>query len=393
MTSTAIALLASFFLSWWLVDHVSLPFVWIALVAVACCAWNGRRATMTAAKLVWLNVAVAAIVLGVLEIYLWATAPETPVFDRATPASACYVDHLDYGYAPLGPCRTRITKLYAGEPIYSVVYTFDDRGFRVAPPEAPLPERLGCVLFFGGSHTLGEGVEDDQSMPWQVGRKTGGRFAIRNLSFHGWGPHQMLSALESGNAERSVGCRVTHVVYLALYWHASRVAGRSWWDPNGPRYVLDQNGRAVRAGYFSDVRLRGYVPRRILYRLEKSFIYQKYLMARLDPYKAPIGPRDVDLFVAVIDKSREEVAARFPGASFHVFVSDVSRSLPMAGDLAERIAALGIDVHRVSDAIPDYRQPSDPRYGLSPADTHPSPAAYDRMSDYVVKEILGYSPP
>jgi hypothetical protein len=112
--------------------------------------------------------------------------------------------------------------------------------------------------------TFGEGVQDDETLPWHVGSLTGGRYATRNLSYHGWGPHQMLAALQSGRAERAARCEVTQVIYMAYYSHALRVAGRIPWDRHGPRYVLDDSGHAVRAGYFSDDPLRGPLPQRVL---------------------------------------------------------------------------------------------------------------------------------
>jgi hypothetical protein len=389
---TALSLLVLGAAGLWLVDHVSLPFAWIALLVVVYCGWQLRRSRATIGKVFWLNFGVVVAVLGMYEVGLWLASAPLAEFAPTMRASDGFVDHVDYGYGPLAPSRTHVVKRVEGKPIYDVIYTVDANGLRVSPPELDADHRKGCVLFLGCSNTFGEGVEDDETLPWQVGVKTAGRFATRNMGFQGWGPHQMLSALQSGNAERAVGCDVTQVVYLALYWHALRVARRSYWDHNGPRYVLDANGRAVRAGYLSDVTLRGAIPRRVLDRLKLSFIYQEYLRPRLDPYEAPIGPKDLDLFAAVVDRSREEAAARFPHASFHVLFWDIGFSSEWTSKIMTRFSRPGITIHRLSEAIPDYRMPFDSRYVLSTRDAHPSPAAYARIADYVVNEILHDSP-
>lgn len=372
----------------WLVDYVAVPFVWVALVALGYCGWSFRRTTATIGKVLWLNLGVVVLVLGLVETGLWIAAPPPAVFDPALPQSAGNISHDDYGYAPAPSSRTRAVKLAGARPLYDVVYTIDQYGLRVSPPELDPQHRRGCVLFFGCSNTFGEGVQDDETLPWQVGVATGGRFAVRNLGFSGWGPHQMLAALQAGDVERAAGCEVTHVVYLALYWHARRVSGRVPWDRNGPRFVLDGAGHAVRAGHFSDGDLHWRLPRPLLERLRKSLLYQKYLLTLFDPFERPTEPDEIDLLAAIVAGARDEVSVRFPHAAFDVLFWDISLPPNWVASFTKRLAARDLTVHPLSRAIPDYRSPFDPRYVISAVDQHPSPAAYARIADYVVHDIL-----
>lgn len=50
-------------------------------------------------------------------------------------------------------------------------------------------------------------------------------FVAIAFGFHGYGPHQMLSALESGLARSIADCDTRHVIYLALVEHVQRSAG------------------------------------------------------------------------------------------------------------------------------------------------------------------------
>jgi hypothetical protein len=377
----------------WLIDHVSLPFFWAALVAIAYGVWCARQSSATTAKLFWMNAVVATSVLAVIEGYLWFTKPPPTVFDTSTPAASGNVHDIDFGYGPIVPSTTRIAKLYDGKPAYDVTYTVNEDGLRVSPPELPAGDQLGCVLFFGCSMTFGEGVEDDETMPWQVGLQTGGRYATRNLSYHGWGPHQMLAALQSGRAERFAHCDVTQVVYMALYSHAQRVAGRVSWDRHGPRYILDDDGRAVRAGYFSDAKRRGPLPQRVLERLKRSLFFRKFLSSRFDPLYYPASPGELDLFAAVILQAREEVVDRFPGASFDVLLWDVALARESRTAFTERVSSPTLEVHLLSKAIPDYRAPRDPRYDVSPSDPHPNADAHRLIAEHVVTNVLNYPSP
>jgi hypothetical protein len=145
------------------------------------------------------------------------------------------------GYRPRKNTVVDSRKYFKDELVYDVTYSIDANGLRIAPPVTPgSGER--CILFFGGSFTFGEGVEDDTTTAYQVGQRLEGRYRIFNFGFHGYGPHQMLSALESGLAKSISSCNARYVIYLVLVEHVQRPAGLALWDLEGPRYLLAANG-------------------------------------------------------------------------------------------------------------------------------------------------------
>jgi hypothetical protein len=143
----------------------------------------------------------------------------------------------------------------------------------------------------------------------------------------------------------------------------------------------------VRAGYFSDVELRGRLPRRVIDRLQKSLVYEQYFDAYVDPYDYPIARRELNLAAAIVDRSREEVARRFPRAAFDVLLWDVGLSDADA-DYLRRLTKNGTSVRRLSEAFPDYEGSQDLRYTLGKGDRHPNPRAHERIAEYIVKNIL-----
>jgi hypothetical protein len=201
----------------------------------------------------------------------------------------------------------------------------------------------------------------------------------------------MLAALQNGDAERAARCEVTHVMHVALFGHAIRVAGRASWDRAGPRFVLDAGGGAVRAGNFSDGP-RHAITRAILDRASRSYLYARLLARHVDPFERPVTPAELDLHAAVIARARDEATARFPGASFDVLFLDMGLDAEPRAAFTARLTARGIKVHSMSQAIPDYVGWVDPRYVISVADRHPSPRAYARIADYVVDRILTDAP-
>ena len=281
-----------------------------------------------------------------------------------------------------GPAKSRVVtaqKYHGDTLIYSVRYTIDDRGLRVSPPsKAPL---LGCVLFFGGSVTFGEGVEDDEALPSQVGLLTNQRYRVYNFAFHGYGPHQMLAVLESGRVDKFIRCRPSHVVYQAIIPHVERAAGLAIWDKQGPRYVRKNGGGVELAGRFDDAEVNP--PWRLW--LGRWLTYDTLLGRRRAANDA-----EIQLYAEIVDAARLFVEQRFHDAEFHVLIWD-DDGLASHDRVMEALEARDLQLHHISDVLPGYPQ-NKARFELSAYDHHPNAAAHAMIARYIVQHILGYQP-
>src|SRR5262249_6162901 len=126
------------------------------------------------------------------------------------------------GYAPVENSRLTARKFYGNELIYDVVYSIGPGGLRVVPSSKA--GSAECMVFLGDSISFGEGVQDGQAFPNQLAQKSGGRYAIYNFAYSGYGPHQMLANLQAGRVKEMVPCEPAHFVYLAIVEHIPRVA-------------------------------------------------------------------------------------------------------------------------------------------------------------------------
>ena len=227
------------------------PFLWSfilwIIVAFSAAAW----VKATRLKAVLVNFSAVLLALATYEAYLWQRETN---YDPTRMQGSYTTDYFDtdelLGYGPAKANIATSEKYHSDNQIYSVRYTINDDGLRISPPVVE-PE-LGCVLFFGGSVTFGEGVEDEQSMPYQVGDLTDNHYRIYNFAFHGYGPHQMLAALEQGRVGKIADCRPTHVIYQAIIPHVERAAGLATWDKHGPRYARTPAGGVMLTGHFDD---------------------------------------------------------------------------------------------------------------------------------------------
>jgi hypothetical protein len=157
------------------------------------------------------------------------------------------------GYGPAPGKSVRAWKTVGHDVIYDVTYTIDDSGFRLTPRPATPVGIERTIAFLGGSYAFGEGLNDDETLPFYFARTQDFRHSVLNLGFSGYGPHQMLRILELGLLDDSITGSLDAAIFVAKANHVYRAAGQSWWDPFGPKYEPNTNGEPSYVGRFSTV--------------------------------------------------------------------------------------------------------------------------------------------
>ena len=296
-----------------------------------------------------------------------------PHFDPEMPAAYRVRDDA-VGLRPAPGASWRETLWLGDLPIYDVVYTIDAHGRRVTPAAEGGKDAL-CVLIFGCSFSFGTGVGDEDTLPWLTSVASGRRHHVHNFSFGGWGPHQMLAALEAGEVESSLDCEPTHAIYVSVHDHVRRVAGRSPWDPHGPRFELREDGRLARNGNFDD--------RPSLVR-SWPWLGKSEVLRILSEHFVP-AQTDFDRFAAVVAESRDRLASRWPGIDFRVLLWD--KRWKHDPEYWEGLRRRGLRVDFVSEILPDQREHAS-RYAISPHDGHPNRTANERIAAWIAREVL-----
>jgi hypothetical protein len=326
----------------------------------------------------------AAALLAVLWAFEWLACSAVREADR---------DHLTYshGYWEKDPALGGVPKkgivgrskrTFNDTVVYDVAYTIGPDGLRVSPPVDDSRLR-GCALFFGCSFTFGEGLDDDQAMPWRVGVRTNGEYRIHNFGFHGYGPHHMLAALESGFVERTVKTRPTHAVCQAVPEPAAGTAGGCPGGRHRPGDRLAGDGSVKRDGFLDDGDSRSRLVKRVRKLLAGSGIW-----AWNDLRMRYARDEEIDLFVGIVRASERAIREKFPGCRFHVILWRDEQGEERFEKTLRGLRNAGITVHRMDDILPGYA--SDPRrYDIGPHDRHPNALANDLIAAYVVREILG----
>jgi hypothetical protein len=334
------------------------------------------------------SLGIMAILMATAEVYYSAHEYKAPVY----PDGGYFVHDDILGWAPAKGIRAHAIKPspaglfhHSEGSLFDVIYTIDSNGLRIAPPYRK-DDLAGTALFFGCSFAFGEGLKDDETLPYQVAAQSEGRYRTFNFSFHAYGPNHMLAEIEQGMVRRVVDTTPRYAFYIAIPGHVPRVGGRVNWGGHAPRYVLDSDGTVHLAGYFGDRKpLADRLGiRRGVRQLNKSAIWRT-----LDAIDPPITDDDIRLYFAVVRRSQELLTAQYPGIQFRVILwPDADpRERPLYEKLRIGFRQMDMPLDLVEEILPGYTTDRS-KFILSPVDHHPDALANQLLAQYVVSKIL-----
>jgi hypothetical protein len=363
--------------------YFPVPYFWIALSWLLVAIYGLVLGFNSTIKVVSVNVGVVIMALGIFEGYLSHKASNPTL--RYVYEEGYYARDELLGTAPGKRCKGfSAHRYFKKELLYHVVYTIDSHGLRTGPPTNNSNENATCVLFFGCSFTFGEGLNDEETMPYLVGVKSKGKYCTYNFGFHGYGPHQMLALLEHCLEEKITGCKPKYAIYQALMDHVRRSSGLVSYGQYGPRYVLNPNGQVIFVGRFIDNKNdeNGMIAR-IIDQFKKSFVLKATLFK-----ERSINSDDVNLFVAIVDRAKTILEARYPGIKFYVLFWDKfydEKETENREKLLRGLYHRGIRVHLISNVLKDNEKS---KYIIE-KDGHPNAFANELIAEYVINNILG----
>ncbi len=345
--------------------------------------WFAWRLKNQRWKVVAFNLSMMLGLLGAFELALgWVGVTEEKAYWEGSYRLGYSADHPLLGYGPRDPnARVTSRKFYGDRMLYDVTYTLKE-GQRHTPNSNEQSD--AWALFFGGSFTFGEGLNDDQTLPFFFNEAAGRRYRVRNFGFHGYGPHQALRIVEELVPRDSAfqNAAEKHAFYLLIADHVRRAAGKTSWDHQGPRYqpVGDSVGLA---GSFQDGKpwyFRHRVVRRVL-----NVWHNSNLCRLLFRSAAPeISDADVELTTRILLQMNNLLQRQ--GAAFHLLVEpDYEGAVPGYDAIAERLQQAGVPVLYVSEVLGNP-PPLDPAFYL-PVDGHPN-AEYNRRVGYALAQTL-----
>jgi len=263
---------------------------------------------------------------------------------------------------------------YAGEELYNVKYSIGNDGFRITSPQRQSDFR---VNFFGCSWTIGDGLDDHETLPYFVNARIP-NISVKNFGFHGWGAHNALAILQSNHDTRG-----TIAFFLTAPWHVPRSACKYSWTHGSPRFVLSANGRAELAGQCREKALSNLAQRL----LKHSRLY-KILQ---DVFENRQGNSDYDLYFAIVRQMGEISRSRHQ--KFIVGFIKAKEDFFGGSDYSNesfRQKLEGIADEVIDLTLADKVENLDKRFRIHELDDHPTAAANKIRADVLVNLFAKY---
>ena len=348
---------------------VLLPALWFILFLIASITEKKQ-----VVKVVLFNISAILLILGLFEFYFWRDTVDKLTYSQ--PDDSPYriegkkTDNTKdeiLGYGLVKNTSRTVTSYYNDEVIYKATYTIDEKGLRISPP--PRKPDAPAILFFGGSFTYGEGVNDDETMPYVTGILTDREYAIYNFAIHGHGAQHMLAEIEHGIVDSALTHKPRFAIYQAIDHHVERLKGLLPWLINGPHYSLNKDGEVVPSSISSplEARLKG---------------------MKIGDKENEDRERDIQTFAGVLRKSKDLLAEKYPEIEFHVIFYEGEHS-DLNQDIIKALETNGIATHKLSTILKDDIAIANKHPFTIEHDGHPAPLMHKTVADYVVHEIIG----
>ncbi|MGH6920155.1 MAG: hypothetical protein ACREJ0_20910 [Geminicoccaceae bacterium] len=290
------------------------------------------------------------------------------------------------GYVPRPDRRLRMRGYYEDRPVLDFAYSIDENGLRVSSPD-PRIESDRCILFFGGSTPFGEGVPDDETVPYRIATAFDGTYKVYNFGYFYYGGHQMLAEIEANRLENILECEPAYAIYFGYVVHVQRASYSGVpYSERIPQYVLNEQGVPV-LDHRSDVLM-----------IFMDIVRSSRVLRKLDRIavnaleSGGMEREDVDRYIEIVDKARRILESRYPDIEFHIIFWNEAGEEPSA-HIIRNFQDRGIPVYLISDIFPNYdystmKYSLGPEYMVNDVTWHINGWGYERIAEYIAAKIV-----
>ena len=257
---------------------------------------------------------------------------------------------------------------------YNVTYSIDEFHRRIVPVNNK-EQRDKFVMFIGCSYTFGEGVEDNQTFTYEVG-KNATEYTPYNYAVHGHGPFDNLARLEGIDYENEIKEKQGLLIYMYIDPHVIRTIGGGFsmsWKTDDPYYKDNRDGKLVRHGSFKEGR-PFLTP--LYYMLSKSRLLKTFKIW----FPMRISSKHIDLTVKTIEAMQDRFNSQYPDSKFYVVIYPGNH---YANSIIETLREKGIRYLDYSNLF-DIKNPE---YSIRKEDEHPSVLAHRILGKKIVEDL------
>lgn len=269
--------------------------------------------------------------------------------------------------------------------IYDVHYKIDKNGLRYTPSSNENSDQ--CIFFFGDSYIYGEGLNDNQTLPNQLGEKTHHKYKMYNFAYSGYGPQQMLSAIEHGVIDKKTsGCKSSIIIYDGMPDHIRRVAGKRFWSLHDPEYDL-VNNKVVYRGSFADHRFN--CPLKLKNTLSKSQV-NIFINRRIINKNFHMTPNEeiyyTKLYTDILKQSKELAKQKYNTKRFIILFWNLDYEDAFKHiDIQKNLITNSLETYPIGEILPGYDSKNS-KY-LIKYEAHPNQLANETIAEFLAKRL------
>lgn len=330
-----------------------------------------------AKKVILSNIVLLFLLVLVVEVYYFHKLDKPSAFKELYSPTILPPEHISNNIGTVPFSDTTINKMMIknNDTVYNVNYTIDKHTKRVTPNHSS--ERDKHALFFGCSITFGEGVEDDETMPYFF-QEASNEYNAYNFALAGHATNHTLARLQYKPLPPQVQEEEGIGIYVFFWGHVDRSIGTMnrycGWLFNAPYYYLD-NGQLKRDKMFYNGRKT----------ISKTYehLYQTNIVKHFGIEIPPkITKSHLKLVTEMIKESEREYLKQFPNNKFYcVLYPEWDNSYDGMSeyfkDLLNEKEIAVIDLtwynYKMEDTLGD--------------DPHPNPSAHKKISQMILDEL------
>lgn len=286
-------------------------------------------------------------------------------------ASSKYTQQISgFGYIATPGVHSSKKLTNSGEGIYDVSYSIGTDGYR----DDIENYRYYDAYIYGGSHTFGEGLNDNETLSYHLMNEHG--LFVKNMGLHGFGLHQALYNIQNGltcNNDKCIN------ILLTAPWHSLRSSCKKNYSVGTPKYLF-KNGKLELDGTCSS-------PNFIKKILEKSKLYQLFKLAVLNKENI-IKDEDLNLYFEII-KEIKKISNKNNTKLLVAFIYTTEDRLDQTKWTNESIYN---QIMKIADSVVNVtlakkREELNSKYYIHDLDQHPSNIANKLRAKFISKSI------
>lgn len=277
------------------------------------------------------------------------------------------------GYKPAALETHSGVKTRGKDTVYAIQYTTDAFSLRQTPLDSGI-QRARFAQFFGCSMTFGEGVQDNETLPYYFGQ-TFPSYRPYNLAYSGYSPAQALARLESDQLHSIVQEKQGVGFFIYIPDHINRVVSTmshyGYNKGNAPYYFINQ-GKLQGNGLIKSSRRWT----NLLYdTMLKSNVFAYFQIG----FPFQLNSSHIALTADVLAATSQRFEQQFEQSSFYVILYPTTLDI---SEMKQLLLDRGVKVLDYSKLF----DPKDSTFAI-PFDEHPTPKANRVFIDQLKQDL------